>query len=134
MGAFLMVRALDGFVAGDLSAVPQKTEGVTYADKLTAEDERLDWSRPAVELDRQVRAMTPWPGCWFVHGDERVKVKAAELADGSGPPGTVLDDRLTVACGDGALRLTQVQRAGKKVTDTVDFLRGYALPAGTVLG
>jgi len=134
MGAFLMVRALDGVVSGDLAAVPQDADGVTYADKLTAADERLDWTRPAAELDRRIRAMTPWPGCWFVHGDERIKVKAAEVVDGAGPPGTVLDDRLTVACGDGALRLTQVQRAGKKAADTADFLRGYPLPAGTVLG
>jgi methionyl-tRNA formyltransferase len=78
--------------------------------------------------------MAPWPGCWFVHDGERIKVKAAEPADGSGSPGTVLDDGLTVACGDGALRLTLVQRAGKGAMDAPSFLRGYPLPAGTMLG
>jgi len=134
MGAFLMVRALDGVNAGDFSAIPQDADGVTYAEKLTAADERLDWSRPAVDLDRQIRAMTPWPGCWFVHQGERIKVKAAEITDGTGVPGALLDDSLTVACGDGALRLTRVQRAGKAVMDAADFLRGFPLAAGTVLG
>ncbi len=134
MGAFLMVRALDGIVSGELSAEPQPEDGVTYAEKLTAADEDLDWTKPAEVLDRQIRAMSPWPGCRFTHGQERIKVTEAELIAASGTPGTALDDRLTIACGDGALRLKRLQRPGKKEMAADDFLRGYTLPPGTVLG
>jgi len=144
MGARLIVQALDGLAEGRLTAEPQPEDGVTYAAKLTREDGRLDWTREASYVERQVRALTPWPGCWFdaptASGTERIKVLKAEPAPdacGAAPgallPGTLLDDRLTIACADGAVRLTSVQRPGKAPVDGAAFLRGFALPEGTVL-
>ncbi|HYH36792.1 MAG TPA: methionyl-tRNA formyltransferase [Azospirillum sp.] len=135
LGARVIVEALDGLAAGRLTAEPQPEDGVTYAAKLTREDGRLDWSKDAAYVERQVRALTPWPGCWFDAAGERIKVLKAELVP-SGPaaaPGTVVDDRLTIACNEGAVRLTLVQRPGKAPVDGAAFLRGFALPPGTVL-
>jgi len=129
MGSRLILRALDEQPA----PVPQPDEGVTYAPKLTKEDGRLDWTQPAAALDRRIRALTPWPGCFFLHGDEVVRVHEAEPAEGSGAPGTVLDAAPTIACGTGALRLTRLQRAGRAAMPAGDFLRGFALPVGAVL-
>lgn len=145
MGARLIVQALDGIAEGRLAAEPQPEEGVTYAAKLTREDGRLDWTRDAAYVERQVRALTPWPGCWFdaptpTGGVERIKVLKAEPAPAptidtrKAAPGTLLDDRLTVACTDGAVRLTLVQRPGKAPVDGAALLRGFALPAGTRFG
>ncbi len=132
-GAALMVEALTLLETGRLTATPQPDEGVTYAAKLTKDEGRLDWSRPAAELERLIRAFTPWPGVWFQQGDERIKVLRAEVTAGRGAPGTLLDDALTVACGDGALRLRMLQRAGKSALAAEDFLRGRPLPKGLVL-
>jgi methionyl-tRNA formyltransferase len=133
-GAALLVEALAGVAAGRLEARPQPTEGVTYAAKIGKGEGRLDWRRPAVELERLVRALTPRPGAWFEHGGERLKVHAAEIEAGAkGAPGTVLDTHLAVACGAGALRLARLQRPGKGVLDAEAFLRGRAIAAGTVL-
>ncbi|MFV3074711.1 methionyl-tRNA formyltransferase [Niveispirillum fermenti] len=126
MGARLMVAALPGIADGSLTPVPQPEEGVTYAAKLAKEEGRLDLSRPAVELDRQVRGLTPWPGCWIdLAGGEKLKVLAAEPVAGDAPPGTLIDAGPTVACGDGALRLLRVQRPGKGPVDGAAFLRGF---------
>jgi len=133
MGARLIVDAVERLDQGTLTPRAQPDEGVTYAHKLTKDEGRMDWRRPAVELERQVRALNPWPGVWFDLGAERVKILAAELAPEDGAAGTVLDDRLTVACGTGALRPTRVQRAGKAPMTTGEMLRGHAVPAGTVL-
>lgn len=133
LGAHLIVEALDGLGAGTLTATPQSEDGATYARKLERDEGRLDWSRPAAELARAVRAFSPWPGAWVEHGGARVKVLEAREADGNGSPGTVLDNRLTIACGGGALRLLKVQRPGKGPVDADAFLRGYELPVGTVL-
>jgi methionyl-tRNA formyltransferase len=133
LGARMIVAALAGRASGTLTPMPQPAEGVTYASKLAREEGRLDWSRPAAALDRLVRAFTPWPGAWFAHRGERIKVLAAEPAPGSGRAGEVLDGSLTVACGEGALRLTRLQRAGKGPLDSASFVRGFPLPAGTVL-
>ncbi|PWC34252.1 methionyl-tRNA formyltransferase [Azospirillum sp. TSO35-2] len=133
LGARMVVPALAGLAAGTLTAVPQPEEGVTYAAKLTREDGRLDWTQPAAFVERQVRALTPWPGCWFdAAAGERIKVLAAEPVPGrSGVPGTLLDGGdLTVACADGAVRLTRVQRPGKAPVDGAAFLRGFALGVG----
>lgn len=133
-GARLVVRALDELAAGRLVPRPQPGEGATYAKKLGREEGRLDWRRPAVELERAVRALNPWPGVWFEHAGERIKVLAAAIAArGDAAPGTVLDDRLTVACGVGALRPTTLQRGGRAAQDAAAFLRGYPVPAGTML-
>ena len=132
MGARLILRALEERPA----AVPQPAEGATYAPKLGKEDGRLDWAEPAAALDRRVRAMTPWPGAFTALGGEALRVLSAEPAPGqAAAPGTLLDDRLLVACGGGtALRLTRVQKAGRAAMDAGAFLRGHAVPAGTVLG
>ena len=143
MGARLIVQALDGLAEGRLTAEPQPEDGVTYAAKLTREDGRLDWAADASYVERQVRALTPWPGCWFdapaasgpnSNGTERIKVLKAEPAPDArkAAPGTLLDDRLTIACAGGAVRLTSVQRPGKAPVDGAAFLRGFALPVGTV--
>jgi methionyl-tRNA formyltransferase len=133
IGAWLILRALDGVAAGTLKPTPQPSDGVTYAKKLERDEARLDWSRPASRLARQVRAFDPWPGAFFDHQGERIKVWAAEPVDGGGAPGTVLDDRPAVACGDGALQLTRLQRAGGKAMGAEAFLRGYPIPKGTSL-
>jgi methionyl-tRNA formyltransferase len=133
LGAETVVAALAKLQPGLLKATPQP-DGATYAPKLTREEGRLDWKRPAAELERQVRAFTPWPGAWFEHSGERFKVLAATIAEGKGAPGTVLDDRLTVACGDRALAVARVQRAGKAPMDTDALLRGYPVAPGTTLG
>ncbi len=134
MGASLIVRALDGLATGAIRPVPQPAEGATYAAKLTREDGLIDWSKPAVEIERQIRALVPWPGCYFMLGDEPVKLLAASvIADQSGVSGTLLDDRFTVACGQGALRLLKVQRGGKSATDGAAFLRGSRLQIGQKL-
>jgi len=133
IGAGLIVPALDAVAAGRAVEIPQPEAGVTYAAKIGPEDERIDWA-DAVALDRQIRALTPKPGAWFLHEGERIKVLAATLVAGSGVPGTVLDDQLTVACGHGAIRLARLQRPGKAPMTARDLLNGFAIPAGTRLG
>jgi len=142
LGARLVVTALDGLAAGRLTPEPQPAEGATYAAKLTRDEGRLDWRRPAAELERRIRALTPWPGATFAVGDGSggpggpdLKALAGAVVPGraDAPPGTLLDDRLTVACGAGALRLTRVQRPGRAPVESAAFLRGYPLSAGTRL-
>ncbi len=129
LGGPLILRAL----AEDPPAIPQPEAGVTYAPKIAKEDGRLDWQADAAALDRRIRALTPWPGCFFQHGAEVIRVLAAEPAAGAGVPGTVLDGAPTIACGTGALRLTRLQRAGRAPLPAAEFLRGYALPPGSRL-
>ncbi len=137
LGAAMINRALAGLVDGSLQPQPQPDEGATYAAKIDKAEGRLYWRESATDLDRRVRAFTPWPGAYFEveteKGRERVKVLAAEVRSEGGLPGTVLDARATIACGEGALRLVTVQRAGKAPMEADAFLRGFALPAGTVL-
>ena len=114
--------------------MPQPEAGATYAPKLTREDGRIDWTRPAEELLRRVRALNPWPGTFTTLDGAVLKVLAAEPASGAGPPGTVLDERLAVACGAGAIRLLRVQRAGRAAMDAAAFLRGRPMRAGGRLG
>lgn len=133
LGAAALVEALAGLAAGRLQPQPQPETGVTYAEKLRREEAQLDWSRPAEALARQVRAFTPWPGAWFEVGGERTKVLEAEAVSAEGAPGQVLDDRLTVACGEGALRLTRLQRPGRAPMDADALLRGFAIAPGTQL-
>lgn len=135
MGGELIVQALAGVEAGTLEPVPQPEAGVTYAAKVTKDDGHLTW-QDATYCGRQVRALNPWPGTWVWQGGERLRVLAAEGVPGaSGRPGQVLDDRLTVACAaGGGLRILRLQRSGKAAQDAEAFLRGYALPPGTVLG
>lgn len=130
MGAELILKAL---ASDALSPTAQPEDGVTYARKLARSEGHVDWTKPAAEIERLIRAFTPWPGSWFEVKGERIKIISAELATGSGQPGHVLDDQLTIACGSAALRLTKVQRAGKAVMAAGDFLRGFELPAGSQL-
>jgi methionyl-tRNA formyltransferase len=130
MGARLVLRAL----AEDPPAVPQPDDGATYAPKLTKADGRLDWTADAAALERRVRALNPWPGTFFEHAGEQVRVLAARVEAGTGAPGTLLDDAALVATGAGALRLLRLQRPGRAAMDAADFLRGFALPRGAALG
>ncbi len=132
-GARLIVTALDAIAAGAATTTPQPAAGVTHAAKLTRGEGRIDWRDPAERLARAVRAYTPWPGAWFEHEGARIKILEAIPVEDRGAPGTVLDDRLTIACGVGALRLLTVQRGGRGPVDADAFLRGYDLPAGTIL-
>lgn len=131
MGAALMVEVLADL--GRLIAVPQPDDGVTYAHKIDKAEARLDWTHAAIDLERAVRAFDPAPGAWFEAHGERVKLLAAEVVEGADLPGTVLDDRLTIACGAGALRPSRVQRAGKPAMAVRDLLNGWPIPAGTRL-
>ncbi|HTR84411.1 MAG TPA: methionyl-tRNA formyltransferase [Reyranella sp.] len=136
MGATLVVSTLDGLMRRTLEPVPQPAEGVTYAHKLGREEGILDWRRPAAELERKVRAFHPWPGTSFEVGGEQIKVHAAALALASGAPGTVSlarDGFPVIACGSGGLKLLKLQRPGKAAVAADAFLRGFNLPAGTVL-
>jgi methionyl-tRNA formyltransferase len=134
LGADLMARALAALSRGALGFTPQAAEGVTYAHKIEKAEARIDWARPAAALHDLVRGLTPSPGAFFEadwgQGLTRVKVLRSGRADGSGPPGKVLDDHLTVACGEGALRLLEVQRAGKGPVSAQEFLRGAGLKPG----
>jgi methionyl-tRNA formyltransferase len=133
IGATMLLDVLEELAAGRAHPRPQGEAGATYASKFAKEDGRLDWSRPAAELDRVVRALTPWPGAFFELGGTTVKVLAAEPVAGRGTPGTLLDRDMTVACGEGALRLVEVQRAGKPATDGAALLRGLRLDPGAIL-
>ncbi len=133
LGARLIVEALARLEAGCLTATAQPSTGATYAQKLAKDEGRLDWSQSAMVLERAVRAFTPWPGAWFSHAGERIKVLRAKVVAGQGRPGQILDDQLTVACGEGALRLLRVQRPGKAALDADAFLRGYAVAKGVGL-
>ena len=137
LGADLMVRALAALSRGALSFTPQPADGVTYAHKLANEEARIDWTGPANVVHNQVRGLSPFPGAFFEanlgRGRERVKVLRTALAERSGAPGTLLDGTGAIACGSGAVRLLQVQRAGKKVTSAEEFLRGVRLQTGARL-
>ncbi|MEM9011488.1 MAG: methionyl-tRNA formyltransferase [Pseudomonadota bacterium] len=132
MGARLIVEALAGL--DRLTPVPQSAEGITYAAKIEKSEAQIDWTQPAPVLERTIRALNPVPAAWCPLGRERLRVLLAEIGPGSAAaPGTVLDDRLTVACGDGSLRLRTVQRAGRAPMTAEAFLRGTKIPAGTSL-
>jgi methionyl-tRNA formyltransferase len=136
LGAILIVSTLDGLMRRTIDPTPQPSEGVTYAHKLGKEEGVLDWRRPAMELERKVRAFHPWPGTSFMFNGEQIKVLGATLALAAGAPGTVTigrDGFPVVACGVGGLRLLKLQRPGKAAQSADAFLRGFALPAGTVL-
>ena len=133
MGARMIVDALADIAAGALPARPQPVDGVTYAEKLRRDEARIDWTRSAVELERSVRALNPWPGVWFEHAGERIKVLAATAIDGDGDAGGLVETPLTVACGEGRLRIDRLQRPGKGPMAAADFVRGYDLALGARL-
>lgn len=137
LGGDLMVRALSALERGSLDCTPQADAGVTYAQKIDKAEARIDWSKPARNVHDLMRALSPFPGAFFEadlgRGSERVKVLRSEVAEDAGQPGRVLDSRPAIACGEGALRLLEVQRAGKAPMRAEDFLRGARLDIGTLL-
>jgi methionyl-tRNA formyltransferase len=135
LGGRLVLAALDGVAQGRLVPRPQPQEGATYAPKIRSSDGRLDWRLGSVELERRIRALDPWPGAFFEFRGERIRVHAAIDLPGpaGGVPGTVLDDSLTVACGEGVLQPLRLQRPGRAPLDAAAFLRGFPIPPGTVL-
>lgn len=138
MGAALMVRALAELEHGTLVASPQATTGITYAAKIDKTEAHIDFSKPAEEVHNLVRGLSPFPGAWVQAAPkggalERLKVLRSTLVEGKGVPGEVLDDRLAIACGSGAVRLIEVQRAGKRAASAEEFLRGFAIAKGSRL-
>ncbi len=140
VGADLMVHALDALEHGALPLTPQPEEGVTYAAKIDKNETRIDWTKPWQAVHDHCRGLSPFPGAWFEllesgkgSGKDaaRIKVLRTTRGDGAGPPGTVIDDRLTIACGDGAVSILEVQRAGKQPMKAEEFLRGTRLATGT---
>jgi len=131
MGADLIVQSLEKY--DELMPVLQPREGVNYAHKIDKAEAQIDWSRPAAEIDRQIRGLSPFPGAWCMLGKDRLKLLGSELAEGTGAPGEVLDDQLLIACGEAAVRLTRLQRAGKAAQDAGVFQRGKPIEKGTVL-
>ena len=137
LGADLMVRALASLERGTLELSPQPEAGATYAEKIKKGETRIDWSRPASEVHNKIRGLSPFPGAWTemtIGGKaERVKMLASALADQEGEPGKLLDGELTIACGEAAIRIVELQRAGGKPMSAVEFLRGVELKAGAWL-
>ncbi len=132
MGARMICKALDQIA--DLNPVEQPDEGVTYAAKIDKAEARIDWSRPALEVDRQIRGLSPFPGAWTTLDGARIKFLASGLAEGEGVSGRSLDDALTIACGAGAVRISRAQKAGKGAQDAQEFLRGTPVPKGSRFG
>jgi len=130
LGADLMVRAMAALARGGLQLRKQSEEGVTYAAKIDKAEARIDWSKPAREVLRHIHGLSPFPGAWAELENSRVKILRCELGQGSGAPGAVLDDQLTIACGKGAIRIIELQREGKGRMQAADFLRGTPLKAG----
>jgi methionyl-tRNA formyltransferase len=133
-GADLMLRALAALEKGQLQLTQQAVSGVTYANKIDKSETRVDWTRPWHEVHNRCRGLAPFPGAWCeLPGAGRVKILRTTKGEGSGPPGRVLDDKLTVACGSGAVRLVELQRAGKQPMAADEFLRGTPVAPATVL-
>jgi methionyl-tRNA formyltransferase len=132
LGADLMTRAVAALARGSLEFKSQPEDGATYAKKIEKQETRIDWSRPWKEVHDHIRGLSP--GAWFEAGGARVRALRSTRGKGAGKPGAVIDGNFTVACGEGALRLTQVQRAGGKAMSAEEFLRGAPLPVGAKLG
>jgi len=130
LGADLMARAMAALERGSIKEHAQPTEGATYAKKILKEEARIDWSKPNSEIDCLVRGLSPSPGAWCEMRGERMKILYADPVDGQGKPGEILDERLTIACGQGALRVARLQRAGRGPMQAQDFLRGFSLKPG----
>lgn len=132
-GAKLMARALKEMEGGNLAAVPQAEDGVSYAKKILKDEARIDWTQNADVVDGHIRGLSPWPGAWSEAAGERLKILYAEPVSGHGAPGEVLDGDLTIACGAGAVKLLRLQRPGKSAMNAADLLRGWSLAKGTIL-
>jgi methionyl-tRNA formyltransferase len=130
VGADLMQLVLAAAERDSLSLTPQPASGVTYAEKISKNETRIDWGKPWKQVHDHIRGLSPFPGAWFELDGVRVKVLRSIRGKSAGPPGTLLDNRLTVACGDGAVQLVQVQRAGRQPMSADEFLRGTPVKAG----
>ncbi|HEY2834994.1 MAG TPA: methionyl-tRNA formyltransferase [Rhizomicrobium sp.] len=130
LGADLMVRALGALERGAITAQPQPAEGATYAKKISKDEAHIDWTKSASEIDFLIRGLSPRPGAWSEVKGERLKILFTEPVLGKGEPGAVIGDDLTIACGEGALRLLKVQRAGGKTMAAEELLKGFALSKG----
>jgi len=130
VGADLMLRVLAAAERDSLSLTPQPANGVTYAEKISKNETRIDWGKSWKQVDDHIRGLSPFPGAWFEFDGVRVKVLRSIRGESAGPPGILLDNRLTVACGDGAVQLVQVQRAGRQPMSADEFLRGTPVKAG----
>ena len=130
LGAQLMVKALAELEAGPVKLTPQTEDDVTIAPKVTPAEARIDWTKPAAQVSAHIRGLSPHPGAWFELDGQRIKALHARAEDGSGRPGEVLDDDLLVACGEGAVRLTRLQRAGKGQMSAEEFQRGARISRG----
>ncbi|MGA2566419.1 MAG: methionyl-tRNA formyltransferase [Pseudolabrys sp.] len=133
LGADLMLRVLAAAERGSLTLTPQGEAGVIYAVKIGKDETRIDWTRPWKQVHDHIRGLSPFPGAWFEIGGVRVKALRSTCGEGKGAPGTALDNSLTIACGDGAVRLTQAQRAGKQPMAADEFLRGTKVEPGARL-
>ncbi|WP_072395510.1 methionyl-tRNA formyltransferase [Hyphomicrobium sp. CS1GBMeth3] len=138
-GAELIVTALTELEHGKFVPVPQPEDGVTYAAKIDKKEAEIEFAKPAPEVHNHIRGLSPFPGAWFEATPaggkpERIKVLRSTRSEGRGVPGEVLDDTLTIACSEGAIRLVEVQRAGKRAMSAEEFLRGFTMPPGTRLG
>jgi methionyl-tRNA formyltransferase len=131
MGSDMIVEALDRL--DSLTPEPQSDVGVTYAAKIDKSEARINWALPAAQVDAQIRGLSPFPGAWTEVQGQRLKLLASRMAKGQGAPGEVLDEALTVACGEGAVQLLRLQRAGRGAQDADEFLRGMPLPKGAML-
>ena len=131
IGAQAIVDVLERL--NGLPLVPQPDEGVTYAAKISKSEAQIDWTRPARELERHVQGLAPFPGAWFEIGGERIKLLGAEAVEGTGSPGNVIDERMTITCGNKALRPLLLQRAGRSPMGLDEFLRGFPVPKGAKL-
>jgi methionyl-tRNA formyltransferase len=134
IGAGLMGRALVALEAGSLRFMPQPGDGVTYAAKIDKAETRIDWNKPWQAVHDHVRGLSPFPGAWFEFAGSRIKVLHTVKGDGSAAPGVVLDDNLTVACGEGSVRIVELQKAGARSMMAAEFLRGTPISVGTTLG
>jgi methionyl-tRNA formyltransferase len=132
-GASLMVEAMSALTAGTATLSPQPVDGVTYAKKILPAETRIDWTRPAHEVMRFIHALNPAPGAWTMHGETRIRLLRASLASGHDEPGTILEGQLRIACGQGALDINELQRAGRGIQSAQEFTRGYPIPPGSRL-
>jgi len=137
LGAALWPKALEAIASGEAIETPQADEGVTYARKITPAEARIDWTLPALEIDRRIRGLSPFPGAYFMakttKGPVRVKALLSAMAAGQGAPGVVLDEHMTIACGDGAVRLLRLQREGRSAGEAADVARGLPIHPGDQL-
>ena len=136
-GAALMAQTLQQVADGTAREAPQLSDGVTYAKKIRTSEAHIRWDRPAPRVDAQIRGLSPFPGAWFLapgeRGPVRIKALLSRVEAGAGEPGTVLDERLLIACGEGAVRILRAQREGRSAQNAADFLRGFSLPPGARL-